>query len=66
MWGSRVSGSVDFYHQNTHDLLLTRLLPVTSGFTSTLQNIGSTSNRGYEIGVSTVNLQNRRGLTWTT
>ena len=65
MLGSRVSGSVDFYHQNTHDLLLTRLLPVTSGFTSTLQNIGSTSNRGYEIGLSTVNLQNRSGLTWT-
>ena len=66
MWGSRVSGTLDFYHQNTHDLLLTRLLPVTSGFTSTLQNIGSTSNRGYELGISTVNLQNRRGLTWTT
>ena len=28
------------YNMNTHDLLLTRLLPVTSGFTSTLQNVG--------------------------
>ena len=42
-------GSVDGYVQNTHDLLLTRLLPVTSGFTSTLQNIGSTKNTGLEI-----------------
>jgi TonB-linked SusC/RagA family outer membrane protein len=63
--GSRVSGTVDFYHQNTRDLLLTRLLPVTSGFTSTLQNIGSTSNRGWEVGLSTVNIRTQNGFTWT-
>ena len=50
---------------STHDLLLTRLLPVTSGFTSTLQNIGSTKNTGTEISLSTLNLRNWRGVTWT-
>jgi hypothetical protein len=49
----------------THDLLLTELLPVTSGFNSTLQNVGSTKNTGYEVSFTTVNLQNWRGLTWT-
>jgi TonB-linked SusC/RagA family outer membrane protein len=63
---NRISGSLDGYRQNTHDLLLTRLLPVTSGFTQTLQNIGSTKNSGFELGLSTVNLENYRGLTWTT
>ena len=63
--GSRVSGSIDYYRMKTKDLLLTRLLPVTSGFTSTLQNIGSTENRGIDIGISTVNVRNWRGVTWT-
>ena len=44
MLNDRISGSIDGYSAKTHDLLLTRLLPVTSGFTSTLQNIGSTEN----------------------
>lgn len=61
----RISGSIDGYKMNTHDLLLTRLLPVTSGFTSTLQNIGSTKNTGLEIAFSTINLRNWRGLTWS-
>jgi TonB-linked SusC/RagA family outer membrane protein len=62
---SRITGTIDGYRQNTHDLLLTRLLPATSGFTSTLQNIGSTRNSGYEIGLSTQNVQDWHGITWT-
>ncbi|MDB4917425.1 MAG: TonB-dependent outer membrane protein SusC/RagA [Gemmatimonadetes bacterium] len=64
IFNNRISGSVDGYVQNTHDLLLSRLLPVTSGFTSTLQNIGSTRNKGIEIGVSTVNLDGWHGVRW--
>ncbi len=63
--GNRISGTVDSYVQDTRDLLLQRLLPVTSGFTSTLQNIGSTRNSGLELGLNTINLQNWKGLTWT-
>ena len=62
---SRISGSIDFYRQDTHDLLLTRLLPVTSGFTSTLQNVGSTRNSGIELGLSTINVENWHGIRWT-
>ncbi|MGQ0647217.1 MAG: SusC/RagA family TonB-linked outer membrane protein [Gemmatimonadaceae bacterium] len=62
---NRVNGSIDGYRQNTHDLLLVRLLPVTSGFTQTLQNIGSTRNSGYEVGLSTVNVENWHGVSWT-
>jgi hypothetical protein len=50
---------------NTHDLLLTRLLPVTSGFTSTLQNVGATRNTGVEVSFSTVNLESWHGIRWT-
>lgn len=65
VFNSRVSGTIDGYRQNTHDLLLTRLLPVTSGFTSTLQNIGSTRNVGYEVGLSTMNVRNWHGISWS-
>jgi TonB-linked SusC/RagA family outer membrane protein len=65
LYNNRLSGSVDWYRQNTHDLLLTRLLPVTSGFTSTLQNIGSTRNTGFEVGISTLNLVGWHGITWS-
>lgn len=66
LFNSRVTGTLDGYKMRTHDLLLTELLPVTSGFTSTLQNVGATENTGYEVSFTTVNLQNWRGLTWTT
>jgi TonB-linked SusC/RagA family outer membrane protein len=65
LFNNRVSGSLDAYTQKTHDLLLTRLLPVTSGFTSTLENVGSTKNSGFEIGISTVNIEAKNGFTWT-
>jgi TonB-linked SusC/RagA family outer membrane protein len=64
LFNNRVTGSVDAYRMNTHDLLLTRLLPVTSGFTSTLQNVGATRNTGVELALSTVNVENWRGIRW--
>jgi TonB-linked SusC/RagA family outer membrane protein len=66
LFGNRITGSIDAYRANTRDLLLTRLLPVTSGFTSTLQNVGATRNTGLELAFSTLNLDNWHGLTWTT
>jgi TonB-linked SusC/RagA family outer membrane protein len=65
IFNSRISGTIDGYKYNTHDLLLTRLLPVTSGFTQTLQNIGATKNTGIEVSLSTLNIRNWRGLSWT-
>jgi TonB-linked SusC/RagA family outer membrane protein len=66
LFGQRVSGSLDVYRENTHDLLLPRALPPTTGFTSILQNVGSTTNAGVELAISTVNLDGWRGLTWET
>lgn len=64
--GNRFTGTIDAYRANTHDLLLNQALPVSSGFTQTLQNVGSTQNRGLEVGISTVNLQGYHGITWST
>jgi len=48
-WNNRVSGTIDYYHTNTYDLLLDRLLPPTSGVSRTLENIGQTRNTGLDI-----------------
>ncbi|HEU0053714.1 MAG TPA: SusC/RagA family TonB-linked outer membrane protein, partial [Longimicrobium sp.] len=61
---SRVTGSVDVYRENTHDLLLRRIVPYTTGYTSVLENVGSTTNRGVELVLNTVNLDGWHGLTW--
>ena len=66
LFGNRLTGSADWYRENTSDLLLTRSLPGTSGYTSALQNIGSTRNSGLEIQLSSVNLDDPHGLIWRT
>ncbi|MEO8622116.1 MAG: SusC/RagA family TonB-linked outer membrane protein [bacterium] len=66
LYDNRISGTIDGYRADTHDLLLQQAIPASSGFTSTLQNVGSTRNSGIEIGLSTVNLENYHGFTWST
>ena len=64
---NRVSGTFDIYSEKTSDLLLSRSLPASTGFTSVLQNIGKTENRGWEASISTVNIPGTgNGLRWTT
>lgn len=52
VWKQRLSGSINYYLADTEDLLLPRSLPTSSGFTTVLENIGSTSNRGLEVNLS--------------
>jgi TonB-linked SusC/RagA family outer membrane protein len=61
----RISGTIDAYRENTHDLLLPRALPYTSGYASVLQNVGATKNVGIELSLSTQNLNHWHGLDWT-
>lgn len=61
----RVTGSIDRYTRNTRDLLLRRSISSVSGFTSILQNIGKTQNKGVELQLSTVNMS-RGSFSWRT
>jgi TonB-linked SusC/RagA family outer membrane protein len=65
IWDGRLSGTADYYRANTSDLLLSRQLPPGTGFSSVLENIGATRNTGYELSLSTVNIENWHGLNWT-
>lgn len=50
----RISGSFDTYIRNTSDVLMARQLPITSGYSSTMQNIGRTRNKGFEVSLNTI------------
>jgi TonB-linked SusC/RagA family outer membrane protein len=65
LFNDRVVGSFEVYQTNTTDLLLSRNLPPTSGFSSVLENIGETQNTGWEITLNTRNIQTP-DITWTT
>ena len=45
----RIRFLIDYYHKKTEDLLLELTIPWTSGYSSSLQNIGSTENKGFEL-----------------
>ncbi|MDR3060664.1 MAG: TonB-dependent receptor [Dysgonamonadaceae bacterium] len=51
---NRLGGTIDLYRRNTHDLLMKRNLPITSGYPNTWQNIGQTRNSGIEVALNTV------------
>jgi len=60
----RVTVGADYYYKKTHDMLYTVPIPSSSGFSYSLQNIGSLQNRGFELSVSTVNVSGALG--WQT
>lgn len=64
LFNNRITGTVDYFIRTTKDLLLSKPLPTTSGFTSIAQNIGSLENKGVEFGMTTINLTG--DFRWTT
>ncbi|MGK7394661.1 MAG: SusC/RagA family TonB-linked outer membrane protein [Candidatus Cyclobacteriaceae bacterium M3_2C_046] len=66
LFDGRLSGSAEFYIANTNDLIMNRQLPWTSGFGDIQENVGKTRNTGFEISLSTVNLNTPSGFRWST
>lgn len=67
---NRVTGTVEYYHNRTNDLVGTRVISQTSGFydggenaSVIVDNIGEIENSGVEITLSTVNVQSG-GFRW--
>ena len=52
LFTGRLAGSLDAYYNTTRDLLLQSAIPPNTGFPSQWDNIGSTSNRGIELGLT--------------
>lgn len=52
LFGNRLTGSVDFYHTKTTNLLTIRKLPASSGVSATFDNVGSTQTTGIDINLN--------------
>ncbi len=63
---NRIDLTVDLYNNISKDLLLNVPVASTFGYTTQLQNIGKTSNKGYEIQLTAVVLKKKQGVNWTT
>ena len=61
---NRLSGTVEYYVTKTSDILLSLNLPSTSGVSSYTGNIGATQNKGWEVSLNGVILNNLGGFTW--
>lgn len=48
---NRISGTFDWYHNTTRDLLIDAPIPTSTGYASQMQNVGRTSNRGIELAI---------------
>src|SRR6218665_957087 len=62
---NRLFVTVDYYDKYTDDLLLNVPVPYRTGFSSYLQNYGTVSNKGFEVAVRSVNIDNGN-FKWTT
>lgn len=61
---ARLSGTLEYYKAKTHDLLFRVGLPQTSGVNNYMANIGESENKGFEISLNGVILDNLSGWTW--
>jgi len=62
---NRITGSVDWYMQNTKDILLTVNLPTSNGANSTQQNLGKTQTTGMDISTSFDIIKNANGFNFS-
>lgn len=61
---NRLSGTVEYYVQDTKDVLLPVGLPSTSGVSNITANMGQTQNKGIEITLNGTIIDNLNGWSW--
>jgi TonB-linked SusC/RagA family outer membrane protein len=65
LFKNKVQLNIDIYKNSAKNLLLAVAIPPTTGYTSQLQNIGATSNRGIEIQLGATPV-NKKNFSWNT
>lgn len=65
LFKDRITLTADVYYNKTHDLLLERPLPPSTGYSSISSNIGELENKGLEIVLNTENVK-LTDFTWNT
>lgn len=64
-FNSRIQASVDVYSDLTKEMLLNVQVPLVSGYSTVLQNIGRLTNRGWEFEITTANVRKNKWY-WNT
>jgi len=62
---NRITGTVDVYDRLSKDLIYQQQLPAETGWRNTYSNVGSVSNKGVEVLLTTKNIQSEK-ITWET
>ncbi|SEA02404.1 TonB-linked outer membrane protein, SusC/RagA family [Arachidicoccus rhizosphaerae] len=65
LYNDRINLTLDLYSKLTNNALLNLPVPSSTGYTSQLSNAGRISNKGYELGISTINIKTK-DFEWTT
>lgn len=65
LFNNRITGSVDWYHQKTKDILLSVPLPPSNGAGSTLKNLGRTEGKGLEVAATFEIVRKPKGFNWS-
>lgn len=65
LFNNRVTGSVDYYNKLSKKLLIDRDLPMESGYSSMIDNVGKVKNTGIEISLQTLNITTQN-FSWRT
>ena len=61
----RLNFVFDYYNKITEDMLWGVSVPISSGFSSAMKNIGEIRNRGVEFAINSINISNN-DFTWET
>lgn len=61
----RITGSLEYYHMPTTQMIMNQSIPQFSGFSSITSNLGEVQNRGVEFSLNTTNIKNNV-LEWNT
>ncbi|NGF55122.1 SusC/RagA family TonB-linked outer membrane protein [Parapedobacter sp. SGR-10] len=62
---NRLSGSIEYYRMQTHDMIMQQRLPEFTGFPHITTNLGQVNNNGVEISINTLNID-RQNFKWAT
>jgi TonB-linked SusC/RagA family outer membrane protein len=66
LFNNRVYGNIDAYKSKTTDQLITRFIPIFTGYNTVQSNRGEVANKGLEVTINTVNIKAYSGFRWET
>ncbi len=64
LFKGRVSGSLEYYNENTSSLLFSVPVSQTTGFTSVIKNVGALNNKGIDASIN-VDVIKAHDITWS-